>query len=592
MTATADLILFAVQGALRLGLEARQAYVDATRDRALVLPLPDCDFTADLNTARTFFNQYPQEAATTPRLKALFEQLCHHGHLDSEEEQQFINYYREIRLLEASRWIEIKPTAEGTFLTREFVAAMVSVRQWAREGEGNVTALQRVAGTIIELAIDYFAHAPGALNTNTRQGKVLEAVLQSLDQLELADKPLSSLPERLATAAIEGMAASAAVFISEVDHRELAQRAAASLAQDVAARIKALRDAEGPNADKEDAVAAMAEMVFRSLLSSAGAAVAKDPRKYLGINDPGQQALVSKVGGAVLDMIQAQPPGHINDLFSRESVDVVVKAAVAVAGEYPQLVLGANNGQLGALLKAITHDLSAFPTLIDARNFPAITESILQRTAENLGTLWPAAGRRPESHLLLTATRMVMVILHDQLKDKALTLSAADGTRIIEAVITEVAANPAWLIKDAENADPALAIVLRSVVEVLASRTPVLNGVVARDVVIAAISAVALNQDLLKTLPNEGKVSVAALVELAVTALWDDADPATKWRTARPEVVVGVTATVLQQGARLKVDPAKLQLLKGAVDAYAKAMRDGAPWDLVEFAQLLDKALV
>ena len=40
--AAAEIVLFAIQGALKLGTESRAAYVDATRRRDLVLPLPDC----------------------------------------------------------------------------------------------------------------------------------------------------------------------------------------------------------------------------------------------------------------------------------------------------------------------------------------------------------------------------------------------------------------------------------------------------------------------------------------------------------------------------------------------------------------------
>ena len=36
-----DIVIFAIRSALKLGEQARAAYVDSTRQRALVLPLPD-----------------------------------------------------------------------------------------------------------------------------------------------------------------------------------------------------------------------------------------------------------------------------------------------------------------------------------------------------------------------------------------------------------------------------------------------------------------------------------------------------------------------------------------------------------------------
>jgi len=591
MLATPDLILFAIQGALRLGLEARQACVDATRNRALVLPLPDFDPACDLLTALTHFAQNPADVGKSTRLVALIDKYHSDGALLPEEEGQVIAYFQEIRLLDGNTWTESKSTPEGTFLTRDFVTGMVTVRQWAREGEGGVTPLQRVAGAVIELAVDYFAHVPGALNVNSRQGKVLKAVLEALDGVELADQPLSTLPERLTAATIEGIGAGASVFISDIDHQALVKQAASALAHDVANRIQTLRTSGGANADAEDAIAQWAETIFRSLLSSAGALVVKDPGKYLGIDGQDKQALISRVGGAVLDMVLAQPPGGMRKAFGRDGIDVVVKAAVAVVGDHPQLVSGKGNEPLAGLLRQIAGDLGKFPTLVDGRNLPAITDIILHCTGENLDRLWPAAARHPETHLLLTATRTVMGILEDRLVHSGMALSSADVTLVVEAVVAEVAANPAWIITDAAHVDPALGVAVRATLQVLASRQPALGGTVVRDMLIAAISAVALNLDLIKTLPGEAGIAVAALLDAVVTILWEGGDPETKWRTTRPEVILGVTAVVLRRGARLKIDPAVLAKVKSAVAAHAASLRSGAPWDPVAFATALDAAL-
>ncbi|MGD9038214.1 MAG: hypothetical protein PVH82_01165, partial [Desulfobacteraceae bacterium] len=53
--ASSDLILFAIQSALRLGVQARAAYVDATRRRALILPLPNYQAKSDVYDAVEYF---------------------------------------------------------------------------------------------------------------------------------------------------------------------------------------------------------------------------------------------------------------------------------------------------------------------------------------------------------------------------------------------------------------------------------------------------------------------------------------------------------------------------------------------------------
>ena len=55
--ASSDLILFAIQTALRLGVQARAAYVDATRRRSLILPLPNYQAKSDVYDALEYFKE-------------------------------------------------------------------------------------------------------------------------------------------------------------------------------------------------------------------------------------------------------------------------------------------------------------------------------------------------------------------------------------------------------------------------------------------------------------------------------------------------------------------------------------------------------
>lgn len=70
-------------------------------------------------------------------------------------------------------WESIVPSPEGSFLRRKSVEAAVKMGRWYREakwqevgqwdawGPPGPSPLQRVAGTIVEIGIDYFAHIPG-----------------------------------------------------------------------------------------------------------------------------------------------------------------------------------------------------------------------------------------------------------------------------------------------------------------------------------------------------------------------------------------------------------------------------------------------
>lgn len=55
MPGEAELIMFAIRSAIKLGQQSRSAYVDATRRRELVLPLPDFPTAITVDSAGGYF---------------------------------------------------------------------------------------------------------------------------------------------------------------------------------------------------------------------------------------------------------------------------------------------------------------------------------------------------------------------------------------------------------------------------------------------------------------------------------------------------------------------------------------------------------
>ena len=49
-----EVILFAIRAGVRLGQEARQTYIDSTKRRELVLPLPRFDFGPNVDSTGVF----------------------------------------------------------------------------------------------------------------------------------------------------------------------------------------------------------------------------------------------------------------------------------------------------------------------------------------------------------------------------------------------------------------------------------------------------------------------------------------------------------------------------------------------------------
>jgi hypothetical protein len=52
-----------------------------------------------------------------------------------------------------------------------------------------------------------------------------------------------------------------------------------------------------------------------------------DPKGYLRIQAPGQAALLTHVGQAILSLVLDQPDGGLDRVFGREGIDAVLKAA-------------------------------------------------------------------------------------------------------------------------------------------------------------------------------------------------------------------------------------------------------------------------
>jgi hypothetical protein len=208
---TVSLILFAVQCALKLGAQARQAYVDSTIGAALVLPLPNfaTDFTVEQAVAR--FRTTPQ-TSWPPGAVALMTRLGTAA-LTPDEQQRLVLLALEAQLADPDTFKTIQPLPDGTFLTPAAIRALVQIRQWSSADNPNPTPLQRIAGTLFQIGVDYFATVPGGMNLNSSQGRIVHALLATLDTVDFATVDLRSktalqdLPLRLFVATADTIAA-------------------------------------------------------------------------------------------------------------------------------------------------------------------------------------------------------------------------------------------------------------------------------------------------------------------------------------------------------------------------------------------------
>ena len=167
----ADAVLFAIQAGLQLYGAVRKSYIDATLGRKITLPLPSTD-GIDWTSARNYFKADPDFEERYPEGFA----LANLSSMTDGDKARIEELYREALALEDA--------SERGDLQGDDIVALMTVRQW--ENDPNPTALQRVGGTLINIAIDYFRTTPGAVSKRSPQGRALHSFLDALDTKDFA----------------------------------------------------------------------------------------------------------------------------------------------------------------------------------------------------------------------------------------------------------------------------------------------------------------------------------------------------------------------------------------------------------------------
>ena len=620
MPDTASLILFAIQSAIRLNRQIRQAYVDSTRNRALVLPLPNFNPEVNSGSALAYYRKKAEEKIPVPLRQAVQKAKDNPEapNLSEAEKSLVLEYYNEYLLLKPDTWKSSRPASEGGELTREAVDAAVKFRRWQREaawqevgqwpadGPPGPSPLQRVAGTIVEIGIDYFTQVPGALNDRTCRGKAVQTLLMSLDKVEFADKPLGDLPAKLFLATLEEVTQRTDLLTSDEETQRLISVTSSALARDVAARIQKLRLNAGGDADREDGIVQWADLVFRSLLSSGGQLIASDPKTYLGLDNTGEAALVSKVGESAIDFVISLPQGDLHRVFGRQGLDVVVSAALRAVGEHPEIIIredangritGASAHGLKQLLSDIATDLGKMPRLCDRPALiPDITRLILEKAGKSLPVLWPQLAGDPGKNLLVVATQKTLEILSGKPPPDASWKLRFDDHDLLElagTVLDEFVEHPGWLLDRAGQANENYRVALAAAVDVLRKRgNSRLSTAMGVDILRAVMRAVAARQEFLDEFAG-GRKLVGAAIDAVLAPLFPagtDLDPRAAVVLLRRELVGTLVDESLKALSRTDLSRPALQNthlknLRNLLNDHINQIVAGKSWNLGVFLQ-------
>lgn len=613
VTDSAALVLFAIRSAVRLGQQARIAYVDSTRRRELILPLPNFFSSTNIDDAVAFFDtigkrfvdgyeKNGQPIEGSERLKLLLNNVANQS-LTSEEENELKTFHTEFWNLDSAESGNIV-WDEGGYVDPNEINALITIRQWRRGADPTPSTLHRIAGTLIETGIDYALTSPDLFDKNSKRGKALTSFLQAMDDINFSETDLSELPIRLFVATMETTSEYPELFSGDQKVQELIRVTTNALSNNVAARIQEINNSDMDVFDKRIArlrVEEWTELTFRSILSSGGRLVVSHPERFLGVKDAGGQALVTNVGGSFLDLILNQQDGKLEAAFSRQGLETILKAALKTVGEHPDIILDTDNQGLRKLLSQIATDLSKVENLVNRDILPEIARMTLEKTGENLELLWPNNKDHPENNLLLAAAKTTLEILSRKPKDAEtwkLSFSRSDLLIVTETVLDELVANPEWLIDEAGKISDVLEDVLKAALNVLRERGDRrLSTSVAREVLSEVLKAAALRMEFLDELPpghpQAGKQIIIATIDAVLVTIFDKAlDAKVAWQLVRSEVIAGIVKISLKQLAKTKLDVDTISKLEDVLKKEVNALVEGKSFSLDAFSTTLSERLI
>jgi len=590
----AALVLFAIRSSIKLGLQMRQAYVDSTKRRELVLPLPNFFSTPDIISAVNYFDGPGKvHLAQSPRLGELLQKSKTSGKdLEGDDLAEVLTCHKEFFNLDLAAKGKLGNADDGTTLNGPEFLALITVRQWQRGTDPNPSTLQRLAGTFIEIGIDYFQSTPGALSKDSRQGKAIAGFLDAMSGIHFSEAKLGEIPGRLFIAALDTISEHGELLTADPKVQELVKVTTQALSTDVARRLDQLADG---NLVKAQRVGDWAELIFRSVLSSAGGLVLSDPERFLGVAQEGQAALVSQVGQAMLGLVLDNDDLQLDRLFSRQGLETITKSTLAVVGAHPEILLRSNNTGLQKLLSGIATELSQFDTLFTPDVLPELTRMILEKTGENLPLLWPDLAKNPQKHLLLTAATTTLAILTRKPaagQKWALQFSTSDLLSLAEAVMDELAANPTWLLDAAGKVNDNLKAALEATLGVLRNRAdPRLSTATAVEVLRAVLLKIGSRKEFLDAPPGGPTLAAAALDAILGSIFDPQLDARASWQVVRTETITALVRIGFAQLAKSKLGSDKVAAFAASTKQLLAALATGQPLDLVAFEADLEKAL-
>jgi hypothetical protein len=443
----AELIMFGIDAGIRLGQKLNDVLVDSTFEGPLLLPVGELFGNVTEDDAIDFFDDHPELTSAG---------MPYHE----------LNRTDRLTAYLTLKQIDIKVVGSGGVSPEaiEIVSKLQRFRQY-EESFGAKPAAQRVIGTIVEIGIDYFVSHPEAIGMKSSERKILQAFVESLDDVNFAEGKHEQIIGDVLVAALETLQSNTSLVADSARTQALIGGVTEALLADIQAA-----GSIGAIVRREDFVRRIGSSILRG-----GAHAFSDNIDLFLPNDTNSKKLVSSTLTHVLSGIAGK-----EDLFTNESLELLFDGALKAVAENAALfsnklvVQELISGTLAVLTDATGREVFSKETA------SAVLAKALSVTAQNIETLIDPTN--PGKQLLASAIKAVAQSLSGSLAGGGTVKDLLSRQQIISlmgVVFEEVAKHPEQLLGDTELGDrkAALAQIIGSLARALGEKPELLiNG--------------------------------------------------------------------------------------------------------------------
>jgi hypothetical protein len=431
------LIMFGIEAGVKLGTKLNDVLVDATFEKPMLLPVGDLFGSVMENDAIEFFD-------------------AHSELTESGKPYHGLSRADKLKAYKTLKQIDDRVVGSGGVSPEaiQIVSNLQQFRQY-KQGFGSKPAVQRVVGTLVEIGIDYFVAHPEAIGGNSGERKILQAFVDSLDEVDFAEGTRTEIVSDVLVSALDTLRANRSLIADDARLQALVGGVTNSLLEDIqaAGSIAAMKR-------REDFV----RRIGSSILKGGAQAFSQNIDLFLPEDSDSKQL----VGTTLTHLLQGIKGKE--SLFTNESLTLLFNNALRAVAENAHVF--SDNAVLQELIsRTVTAMTDATgKKVFSEETVSAVLGEALAVAAENIETLIDPTN--PQKQLLANATTAVAQSLSHALAGAGTVkdlLSRQQLVSLMGIVFKEVAKHPEQLLGDAQIGDrkAALAQIIGSVARAL-----------------------------------------------------------------------------------------------------------------------------